>query len=93
MNQLNPIWIAVIYAGASFATFVTAIGIDSFLIFSNVYISFAIVGPPFLLSGLMIYWRIRFHQRQWLVVVLGCAMVFGVSFLHVLLVATASATV
>ncbi|SEW45993.1 hypothetical protein SAMN04488515_3422 [Cognatiyoonia koreensis] len=93
MTRMNPIWIAILYCAVSFVILFTTLGVHKYFIFSGIYIWAAIVVPTFLIPGLIIYWRIRFNQLHWLYGVVGCLMVVGISFLHMLFVVTASATV
>jgi len=93
MAQWNPLWIVALYALASFVVLFTALSIDPFIIFNDVYGFAAVILPTLLIPGLLIYWRVRFNAWHWALVGLGCLMCVGVSFLHILFIAAASASV
>ena len=90
---MNPVWIAVIYAFTSIVTLMVTISTDKFFIFSDFYVRATIILPTFLIPGLIIYWRVRHTKWHWLIVLTGCLMVVGVSFVHIWFVAQASASV
>lgn len=93
MGKGTPIFVALIYAVASFVVLSSAIAIDKFSIFSDWYINLAILAPTVLLPVVMIILQIRHRRWNWLALVAGCVMVVAISFGHLALVAAASASV
>lgn len=93
MRELNPIWIAVIYAMTSLVTLFVTVGTDAFFIFSDFYVWAAIFVPTLVIPVLIVYWRVRYNQWHWFNVGLGCLLVIGVSFGHLAFISIASATV
>lgn len=82
MTRMNPILIALIFAGASFAVFVMAVLVDPFLIFSMSYAWVAVIIPTFIIVCALIFRQIKYKTALWGIVILACLMCGGVLYAH-----------
>lgn len=92
-SVLHPLVLVLIHFGYLVAAVLIVTSIDPFIIFSHTYAVFTVHIPSLLVPGLMIFWQIKYKRWHWGIVIVGCLLSFGVSFLHLLLLAAASATV